>query len=624
MDSVPNELITGDGRIVTESDIADLWRDCCSLSEPTSGEVKCLTKDTLSLTVEFKALNYQADEFIKTFKVYHLSLGKMTDGTQGIESVRPVSGIHESIGVSSTSKNGRYLARLKTDPTSPDKQTLQIWDRNRLIRTFNVFKNETPGDIDAHGSITTDPVFSNFTWSPFGQQDKLMYVCQPKRNKQSYFGKNKTPVILDAESAEKEDWGESLNDIVHTIIGIIDISNNFKVTTIDVDDYSLGSPQWLDGGSKIGTVAYKEMPRKLGIIYCNNRESKIMIHNWQEAKLVKEIGGKSQECYYSLRVSNSGDRILYLSNPTFGPHKHPARLNIHDLNDGTTITSEEYFIKDLPRNCFTSDDKNVFLATFNHLYHHMCLYSLEQAQMIKIKFPTANCSILDFQQDVILASGSEVDSTPTVFVAKLNASNINDVVAWHQIEDCIHLEEIDYESFEIQTADKSSFISAILIRPNQRALQPSQDSVIPDNELPTDVIVHGGPCATFLLGYMSVSVLNARLGLKTLLINYRGSSGVTEEYLQSLCGKVGTLDVEDCMHAIRYAVQHKNLDPTKLVISGGSHGGFLSCHLSCQDEFKFTSAVIRNPVVDISSLVFSSDIPDWALTVSLGKKSTLR
>lgn len=54
----------------------------------------------------------------------------------------------------------------------------------------------------------------------------------------------------------------------------------------------------------------------------------------------------------------------------------------------------------------------------------------------------------------------------------------------------------------------------------------------------------------------------------------------TVEYLQ---GKVGDIDVKDCITATQEAIKkYPWLDPERIGLCGGSHGGFLVTHLSGQ------------------------------------------
>lgn len=54
------------------------------------------------------------------------------------------------------------------------------------------------------------------------------------------------------------------------------------------------------------------------------------------------------------------------------------------------------------------------------------------------------------------------------------------------------------------------------------------------------------------------------------------------------------------------------VDPDHAIISGGSHGGFITAHLTSRYPELFTAACMRNPVVDlVGTAAGGSDIPDW-------------
>ena len=68
--------------------------------------------------------------------------------------------------------------------------------------------------------------------------------------------------------------------------------------------------------------------------------------------------------------------------------------------------------------------------------------------------------------------------------------------------------------------------------------------------------------------------------------------------LESLPGRIGTQDVADVVAATKAALdlEPEALDPSKVGVVGGSHGGFLGAHLTAQHPEIFKVAALRNPV----------------------------
>ena len=142
-------------------------------------------------------------------------------------------------------------------------------------------------------------------------------------------------------------------------------------------------------------------------------------------------------------------------------------------------------------------------------------------------------------------------------------------------------------------------------------LMPAKRS---DNKLPGCVVFpHGGPHAAYTTSYMAMSAYFALCGLAVLHINYRGSTGYGEAFLESLPSRCGALDVIDCVDAANDVVKQKLVDADNLVVFGGSHGGFLGLHLIGQYPDMFKSCCVRNPVCNVNLMSGLSDIPDWCL-----------
>jgi dipeptidyl aminopeptidase/acylaminoacyl peptidase len=110
----------------------------------------------------------------------------------------------------------------------------------------------------------------------------------------------------------------------------------------------------------------------------------------------------------------------------------------------------------------------------------------------------------------------------------------------------------------------------------------------PGNERPPLIVKsHGGPTASATTALsLSVQYWTSR-GFAVLDVNYGGSSGYGRQYRERLNGKWGIVDVDDCANGARYLVERGEVDGKRLVITGGSAGGYTTlCALTFRNRFK--------------------------------------
>ncbi|KAM3326656.1 hypothetical protein P3S67_001782 [Capsicum chacoense] len=100
-----------------------------------------------------------------------------------------------------------------------------------------------------------------------------------------------------------------------------------------------------------------------------------------------------------------------------------------------------------------------------------------------------------------------------------------------------------------------------------------------------------------------------------------GSLGFSEEAAQSLPGRAGSQDVNDVLAAVDYVIGKGLAEPSKIVVVGLSHGGFLTIHLIGQAPDKFATAAARNPVCNLALMVGTTDIPDWCYFEAFGSEA---
>lgn len=135
---------------------------------------------------------------------------------------------------------------------------------------------------------------------------------------------------------------------------------------------------------------------------------------------------------------------------------------------------------------------------------------------------------------------------------------------WTQNKADIALPEaVEFDSAEGRRA------YAFLYRPtNARASAP------PAAKPPLLVKAHGGPTAQSDPALKPAVQYWTSRGFAVMDVNYGGSTGYGRAYRESLYGRWGVVDVEDCLAAARHAVEAGVADPAGLLISGGSAGGF--------------------------------------------------
>ena len=108
-----------------------------------------------------------------------------------------------------------------------------------------------------------------------------------------------------------------------------------------------------------------------------------------------------------------------------------------------------------------------------------------------------------------------------------------------------------------------------------------------EDELPPLIVdIHGGPtaCSTPLFS-LGTQYWTSR-GFALVDVNYGGSSGYGREFRERLNGQWGVVDLQDSVNAARYLVEQGEADPGRILIRGGSAGGYTTiCALTFTREF---------------------------------------
>lgn len=119
---------------------------------------------------------------------------------------------------------------------------------------------------------------------------------------------------------------------------------------------------------------------------------------------------------------------------------------------------------------------------------------------------------------------------------------------------------------------------------------------------PAVITIHGGPTSQSLADFDFDTQFFTTRGFAVLRLNYRGSTGYGRDYRRALDGGWGERDVEDVGLAARVLTEHLEADPARLVLSGGSAGGFTLLLSLIRYPDRFRAGICRFPVTDLTAL----------------------
>jgi dipeptidyl aminopeptidase/acylaminoacyl peptidase len=109
----------------------------------------------------------------------------------------------------------------------------------------------------------------------------------------------------------------------------------------------------------------------------------------------------------------------------------------------------------------------------------------------------------------------------------------------------------------------------------------------PEGEIaPLIVMSHGGPTGSTPATFSLDTQFWTTRGFAVVDVNYGGSTGYGRPYRERVNGEWGVVDLQDCVNAARSLVSAGRADPDRLLITGGSAGGYTTiCALTFTDAF---------------------------------------
>jgi dipeptidyl aminopeptidase/acylaminoacyl peptidase len=113
----------------------------------------------------------------------------------------------------------------------------------------------------------------------------------------------------------------------------------------------------------------------------------------------------------------------------------------------------------------------------------------------------------------------------------------------------------------------------------------------PGKKYPLVLYIHGGPHSAYGENWFDEFQNLAAAGMFVLFTNPRGSSGYGADFTYSTRGRWGAEDYQDLMKAVDIASKRPDVDSTRMGVTGGSYGGFMTAWVETRtNRFKAAEA----------------------------------
>ncbi|EKX34050.1 hypothetical protein GUITHDRAFT_119792 [Guillardia theta CCMP2712] len=562
----------------------------------------------------------------------------------------------------SVSPSGKLVAMVRVrDVKGVKEQSIEIWDRHALLLSVSSY-----GEL--HGPINVADSFACLSWNK--EETMLLYAAEEKKAKSSSFfpakqGGNGEDNGRGREFVFEDDWGELS----------VDLRLRFsQVKPVDgiPADFAAGQAVWTPDSTGIVFVGFQTTPRRLGLRFYNTRKSKIGLAiapffsseatrgapqgqrtssttPASSRNPVRWLTGDEDWAARSPRFSDDGKKMMYMNAARSSAHYSSSSVLVARWPPegagqlerrivvgivGLPNSVDEFPGLFLPVEQLPSRLRRVWASDSRHLIlqsewkSRRVLLSIdteasgtEGVKKIKIGNDCdeiGSWTFLDMRNDFILAAHGPHQA----FLIKFQADDRSQDCKHWQISSgaspyASNISTIKWELIAMQapqTDGMEGFYESIFVD-IENLNKSNSNYPLSDSKTPLIVFPHGGPHVNAVQDFYPSLLFWALEGFAVLSVNYRGSSGYGQDHIESLCGKIGRQDVDDMLHATEEVLRrYPHLDRDRVVVCGGSHGGFLSLHLLAQFPSMFKAAAVRNPVTNVATMFGATDIPDWCYT----------
>lgn len=483
---------------------------------------------------------------------------------------------------------------------SPDGSNIAfLADRDKATQVW--FIPVDGGEADKVTSEETN--IQSFRWSPDGKL--IAFVARD------------TPKDKTEREKRKKDKFDTIvvdSDFSYSHLWTIDVETREKKRLTE-GDFTASNPQWSPNGASIAFVMSKSGSQESSFIdISDDRNTDIYIvsaNGGSPRRLTANSGPDANPQW-----SPDGKLLAYTSSSEQKSWAAKTDAMVISPDGGAPRNLTKDFFESVGSNLTWGPDGNtLYFSSGVGLYTHIFSVPVGGGEVAQVTRESRNYNAFDitgYPSSTPAPNPSEAAYTPSWKIA-------------YTVNDSFTADDIWVAPLrQIDQAKKITWVN-----PQIRDLALAKTRVIkwkgPDNldiegllvsplgyeegkRYPLILQIHGGPYGRFTDTFNSRSQLWAANGYVVLMPNPRGSTGYGSRFTTANIGDWGGKDFKDVMAGVDTVIARGIADPDKLVVMGGSYGGFMTFWTITQTD-RFKAAIGHAGISDWYSFHGQSDVP---------------
>ncbi len=294
----------------------------------------------------------------------------------------------------------------------------------------------------------------------------------------------------------------------------------------------------------------------------------------------------SKLAFEAPRYSPDGNRIAVLTQDLRKSAVAAQRLTLIDRATGRIESIKTSWDRSIPMPlAWSADSTAVCFAAEDRARHALFRWQLDR-KAPAVLAPGGMVSDFDVRGDAAVFIRNTMGSPPAVFwtdgIVERRIDHLN-----HEVMDRIELGEV--REFEVKGFDGEPVQMWAVYPPD---FDPARSWPLLHN-------IHGGPHSAWAdtFHFRWNNHLFAAQGYVVVCVNYHGSSGFGQKFLESIDGEFGKRELADVEAGTDFMLKQGYIDRERLVAAGGSYGGYMVawmnghtdrykayvCHAGCFD-----------------------------------------